>query len=177
MARLVKAGPPPGMGIEAGAGGDDYKERVAKYIPAEIISGYLALSEVVKLAPAEDPRRLPAAWALFLLGLALTPIYLWFAGKPSNRGERFELGIAALAFVLWAYALGGPFEMGSPLPIIGPYAGWIGALLVGVFTWVAGLYEPKLTRNEFERTRGRTPPVPPNSSTEPKAANISGTPE
>jgi hypothetical protein len=119
-------------------------ERVAKYIPGEIVAGYLALSEVVKMVSRQDTRRVAAAWVLFLVGLGVTPVYLYVAGKPANRREMIQIGISTIAFVLWAYALGGPFEMGPPSPVHGPYAGWIGALAVGIFTWVAGLFRPWL---------------------------------
>jgi hypothetical protein len=141
MGRLVKT-PPPGKAIGVAQTGENYVERVAKYIPGEIIAGYVALSGLISAVPPEDERRITAAWVLFIVGLLVTPIYLYTAGKPANRRETLQIAIPTIAFVLWAYALGGPFELSSPLPVIGEYASWLGALAVGLFTWVAGLFEP-----------------------------------
>jgi hypothetical protein len=143
MGRLVKAGPPPGKAIGvAESDRDTYVDRVTKYIPAEIVAGYAALSGIVTSAPHDDPRRKVLAWALFWLALVVTPIYLYAIGKPTRFREQLQLIIPTVAFVLWAYTLGGPFQLSSPLPLVGSYASWIGALLVGIFTWLAGLFKP-----------------------------------
>jgi hypothetical protein len=142
MGRLVKAGPPLAKAARVAATGTDYAERVSKYIPGEIVAGYIALSELINAVPPTDERRITAAWFLFFVGFLVTPVYLYFTGKPANRRERLQIAIPTVAFVLWAYALGGPFELSSPLPVIGPYASWLGALAVGIFTWVAGLFKP-----------------------------------
>lgn len=149
MGRLVRV-PPPGPAGPAGAPGgppppaasDPYTERVAKYVPAEIVAGYFSLSEVIKQAGAGDPRQPWAATALFAVGLVLTPVYLIVVGKPRQPREYVPIGLSTVAFVLWAYALGGPFALGEPSATLGPYAGWLGALAVGLFTWVAGLFKP-----------------------------------
>jgi len=143
MGRLVTAGAPRGRATGVSQTGDNnYTERVVKYIPGEIVAGYVGLSGVLTAVPHEDPRRVGASWLLFVVALIVTPIYLFTTGKPATRRERLQLAIPTVAFILWAYALGGPFQLSSPLPVIGPYASWLGALAVGLFTWIAGLFKP-----------------------------------
>jgi hypothetical protein len=47
------------------------------------------------------------------------------------------MAVSTVAFVVWAYALGGPFQL------CGIYKGWLGSILLGSFTLAAGLVEPK----------------------------------
>ncbi len=106
------------------------------------MAGYVALSGMIASVPQQDQRRAIAAWILFFVGLVVTPIYLFVIGKPNTRREKLLIGIPTIAFILWAYTLGGPFEMSSPLPILGTYEKWIGALMLALFTWIVGLFKP-----------------------------------
>ncbi len=114
--------------------GDKAIQRLIKYIPAEIISGYMLLSGLVQAASTSSPWRLPSSWALVIIGVVLTPIYLWKVGRPSGVSW-WQLPISTVSFLLWAYALGGPFEKVELIPGY-PYEKWFAAFLAGAFSWV-----------------------------------------
>ena len=83
---------------------DDYKTRLLKYIPAEVVSLYIALETVVKTAQSNAQLYY---WIIFVIGIVGTPLYLW---KQAQVTKGMQLGISTLAFVIWVFALGGPFE-------------------------------------------------------------------
>ena len=115
--------------------GDQFTERLVKYIPAEVIGAYLSLENLLdlkgvvtraKLAPplgateavvqgqglvaTYGPR---LAVGVFLLGLVCTPVYIWQQGRSSDSPWLTHAIVATLAFVVWAYAMGGSFFLQS----------------------------------------------------------------
>jgi hypothetical protein len=122
---------------------EDYLERVAKFVPAEIIAAYLALRSF-----APDPSSTDAwpAWielGVYALLVVITPLYLHKLGGNVAR-KREQLALSTLAFVVWSYGIGGPFfwdRLQSLLHIKLFYTGIPGLLLV-VWTLLAGLFDP-----------------------------------
>jgi hypothetical protein len=114
--------------------------RLVKYIPGEVISGYMLFSGLVAGAAQTSPLRPFAGWLIFALGLAFTPLYLWKLGRPTGV-QWWQLPISTLSFALWAYALGGPF---LTVNIFGfAYESWFAALLAGLFSWgIALVWKP-----------------------------------
>lgn len=108
---------------------DDYKDRLLKYIPAEVIALYVTLTSVVEAIP-DTPRWLP--WAIFGFGIFATWIYLWRVGKVTKR---LQLAISVGAFVVWAFATGGPFEA------LSWYEPYYGALLLPIYTFMVPIIE------------------------------------
>jgi hypothetical protein len=49
-----------------------------------------------------------------------------------------QIPISTVSFVLWAYALGGPFESVQIITGV-PYEKWFATFVAGVFTWVIAL--------------------------------------
>jgi hypothetical protein len=139
MQRLISPYPPKTRAVAVSKSAPDQAiSRLIKYIPTEIISGYMLLSGIVDAASQSSNLRIPAAWLFFILGLMLTPLYLWKTGKPEGV-QWWHLVISTASFALWAYALGGPFRMG-PAWIEGyPYESWFAAALAGGFTWAVAL--------------------------------------
>jgi hypothetical protein len=91
-----------------GAGHDvkDVLERVAKYVPAEIIAGYVMASGFAENA---KHGKVTLLGIIFGVCLICTPIYILQWAK--TRKERIANGvISTLAFVAWAYAYGGLFR-------------------------------------------------------------------
>jgi hypothetical protein len=109
--------------------GDRYQDRVAKYIPAEVVGGYVGLDSIVKSQQVQGVTRLPdvppvgeAASAapsllaafmnvegiIFLICLVLAPLYVWhLARRDGITTWRVQALIATVAFALWAYAIKG----------------------------------------------------------------------
>ncbi len=106
--------------------------RLIKYIPAEIISGYMLLSGIAQAAGASSPLQAPAQWGLVVVGAVLTPFYLWRVGNPKGV-QWWHLLISTVSFVLWTYALGGPF---TTVKVFGyGYESWFATLVAGAFSW------------------------------------------
>ncbi len=110
---------------------DDYFARVAKYVPSEILAGYVSMMGIIVSMSENDPLRAYIAWTAFALCLILTPIYLYQFTAP-KRIKIFHIILSCIAFALWSYALGGPFE------ISGIYRADIGSLLLIIFTLLSG---------------------------------------
>ena len=108
---------------------DDYKDRLLKYIPAEVIALYITLTTMVESIP-DTPGWLP--WAIFAFGLGATWLYLWRVGKVHKT---LQLAISVGAFFVWAFAMGGPFELTSW------YQPYYGALLLPIYTFLVPIVE------------------------------------
>ena len=124
MARLVQP--------HSASGGDDYLDRVAKYVPIEIVGAYLTLVGLI-------PARGPVLWPLSVLLLCwfLTPAYIWRRANPADDW-RTHAAVSVIAFPVWAFAIGrGVFEVVE----IGPE--FLPALLLVAFSLVAGLIKPR----------------------------------
>ncbi len=108
---------------------DDYWNRLLKYIPIEVIGVYLAATDAVASVTGHAKRE-TVLWIIFGFVLAVTPIYLRNVAGIVRSGQ---LMISAVAFVVWAFALGGPF----PESWSG-YESWMGALAVILSAFVLG---------------------------------------
>jgi hypothetical protein len=125
MERYIAKHPPQGFALEGGARVDDYTSRILKYIPIEVVTVTTVLEGIVR-SGANAVQLAPALWAVFLFGLIATPIYLW----RMQRVQKIEqLLISTGAFAVWAFAVGGPFEL------LGWYAKWMGSALLVIYTF------------------------------------------
>jgi len=115
-------------------------ERIVKYVPVEIVSGYVFVLGLTQAIPNES-LHIAAAWLCFVVGAVATPVYL-LRQKPSPE-QLPQVWIATVAFPLWAYLLGGPFALP---PLDRYYSAAFGSVIVGLYTWLVGLfYVPKAT--------------------------------
>jgi hypothetical protein len=100
----------------AQAKADNYKDRLVKYIPAEsvalytftdkLLNGYYGINEAgVATAHPSDWLLTVLSWALFVLALVGTPIYLYRQRLPGQPWG-LHATISTVAFFLWAYTLG-----------------------------------------------------------------------
>jgi hypothetical protein len=114
-----------------------YAERITKYIPGEILAGYIAINGV--LASVTDDQSGLRNWVYlgtFLLCLVLTPIYFSMMAR-SGGPKRLQMILSTVAFVVWAYNLGGVFE------VFRVYVPWLGSILLVVFSLVSGTLAPR----------------------------------
>ena len=110
---------------------DAYFDRLFKYIPAELVAGYIFVLGVVKqLTNAGEI--MVFQWALFVIFCILTPLYLWRVQKVLKIQQHI---ISLLSFVVWVFALGGPFELS------GWYNPVYGAILLPVFSLIVAIWE------------------------------------
>lgn len=89
------------------------------------------------------------AGLVFLAGFIATPLYLWRVSGKVGKSKPIQIVIASVAFPLWAYVLGGPFEVLSEVykdAATGiskyPYYPEIGGVVTGIYTWMVGLFAP-----------------------------------
>jgi hypothetical protein len=133
MARLVEPKLVADAPTSPSSAAADYLERVAKYIPGEILAAYVALNGFVAVA---SPGRRVWLYALsFVVCLVFTPLYLWKMAVP-GKPKALHLFIATAAFALWAYSLGGLF---TELKIHDPV---IASILLVIFSIMSGFAQP-----------------------------------
>lgn len=93
---------------------DTYKDRLLKYIPGEVVTLYLTLTAIQATATGA-PWWL--GWAIFLVCTAGTWFYLRVVLIVRDRTQ---LIISTISFVVWVFALGGPFkDLSWYMPIFG----------------------------------------------------------
>jgi len=119
---------------------DDFASRAIKYIPAEVVAAYVALQGM--LTSASGPNSVPSsvAWLVFLGLLVLTPLYTWrFTDVKGLTKPYTQVTIATFAFIVWVFALGGPFKA------LSWYNPVYGSILVIFFTLIPPLVTGKTT--------------------------------
>lgn len=110
---------------------DGYFDRLFKYIPAELVAGYIFVLGVVKQLTDAGEIKL-FQWSLFVVFCILTPLYLWRVQKVLKTQQHV---ISLLSFIVWAFALGGPFTLCSW------YNPLYGSILLPVFTLIIAIWE------------------------------------
>jgi len=110
---------------------DGYFDRLFKYIPAELVAGYIFVLGVVKQLTDAGEIKL-FQWLLFVIFCILTPLYLWRVQKVQKIQQHI---ISLLSFVVWVFALGGPFAL------TGWYYPVYGSILLPVFTLIVAIIE------------------------------------
>jgi len=112
-------------------GKDEYLDRLFKYIPAELVAGYIFVLGVVKQL-SDAYITIVIHWILFVIFCILTPLYLWRVQKILKIQQHV---ISLLSFVVWVFALGGPFAL------YGWYNPVYGEILLPVFTLGIAIWE------------------------------------
>lgn len=118
---------------------DDPSVKLVKLIPLEVISGYVPLQAAVGGFGDRPKMMVGFSWAVFALGVLFTFGFLWLKGKPRRWYHWYNIAVANVAFMLWAYLLGGPFALEPWKSHVG-YDQRVGGILVGLFTWVVTLF-------------------------------------
>ncbi len=104
---------------------DDNLTKIIKCIPSEVIVLYITLYGIASAAKTEIPFNL-IIWLIFVVGILGTILYLRRIAKVDDWTQIF---ISTGAFVVWIFALGGPF---SNLSWYNPI---YGALLLPIYTF------------------------------------------
>jgi len=141
MSRLVKLAPAQTAGVGAlvsDSDQDSYVTRIGKYVPAEIMALYLPLMNVLNQAtPSETPTvRMLAYGICFGIFAVLTPIYFSKVAKPGDAVGTQRI-VSTIAFVIWAYSLGGIFKE------LNIHREWIAGAVVFMFTAISGAIIPR----------------------------------
>jgi hypothetical protein len=118
----------------------EYFERVAKYVPVEIIGAYLALQSIFNGASPVAP-----AWTEFvlygLLVVATAPYLLRYGGDVPRPGQQAVIG--TISFVVWTYGINGWFFWHALQDKVGTimYPSISGGIVVA-WSLVIGLVKP-----------------------------------
>ena len=112
----------------------DYKSKLLKLIPTEIIAAYMAVhgifqGQVIQLGGADVTRFV--GWTVFFVLLVVTPLYL--ARIHDVRGKT-QIVLTMLSFCVWVYTLGGPFQM------VGWYQPQIASCVLVLWTLIVPLF-------------------------------------
>lgn len=115
---------------------DQYKDRLLKYIPADVVAIYVTLRGIMESVVQPAPTRV-LYWVIF--GLLLVVTVPW-QRRVAGIGSWSQVLIGTGAFVFWAVSLGHPFSTDG----LGQW--WqpaYGALLLALYTFLIPLFEPK----------------------------------
>ena len=116
---------------------DDYLSRLLKYIPTEIIALYITLRPLLSRVDQTgkvDQTAEVIHWCIFIFGIFITPVYLW---RLQNVNKFSQLLVSTLAFGVWIFAIGGPFEQLNWYNNNRPYV----ALVVPIYTFLIPLFK------------------------------------
>lgn len=122
----------------------DYLERVAKYVPVEMTAVYMFVRSLVPAQSADGALPPVVELAIFGVLLVLNALYMWRLGKGVPR-RGLQVAISCISFVVWAYAIGGPFFWGALEalvhgPVVYPV---LAGILAALWSFGAGLISPK----------------------------------
>ena len=125
---MTPAGP---AGATIPIGKDQYTDRLLKYIPAEAVACYIFVLSVMQRL--SDPTVIKVVqWSVFVLFCILTFLYLWRVLKVRKVQQ---LAISIIAFIVWVFALGGPFAL------LTWYNPLYGEILLPVYTFIIAIWE------------------------------------
>jgi hypothetical protein len=114
---------------------DKYKDKLLKYIPADLIAIYLTLQGFVGML--HDPAPIQTIrWVIFGLILAIS---IPWQRSVAKIGKWSQLFIGAGAFAVWAISVGDPFSAQN----IPWYQPAYGAMLLALYTFLIPLVEIK----------------------------------
>lgn len=126
-------------GADEPAPDDSVITRVLKFVPTEIVAGYIPLVAAAEAMANSPERSFTLACVALVVGFIATPIYLIWVGKPKGWFKWLNVVICTIAFVLWAYLLGGPFAMEQMNQYLWAYDKPTASFAVGLFTWIMAL--------------------------------------
>lgn len=114
---------------------DGYFDRILKYIPADVVGAWIAVTGII---PKKEAHRL-VPWIALLVGIAATALWTWrqTTVRDQARPAVTQIAIASIAFLVWVFALGWPFDTRDW------YRGYYGALALIGYSLVVGAIVPK----------------------------------
>jgi len=108
---------------------DTYFDKIVKYIPSDIVGAWVAAAGAIKGAAGIPQGRI--LWIAFIVGVVMTAVW-----KLKQTTLPLQAAISTGAFVVWVFALGGPFEQFSW------YQPVYGTLLLIAYTLIAATVNP-----------------------------------
>ena len=84
-----------------------YADKLLKLVPAEFVTVYLAVTQVI---PPDSDVLQPILLSTTVLFLVLIPVYLKTVQKVTNRAQ---IALTMLTFYVWTYSLGDAYINGG----------------------------------------------------------------
>jgi hypothetical protein len=121
---------------------DDYLQRLAKYVPAEIVAFSILINAILEQAlrdggPAAAMAGIPVmtiAIAALVAGTIMSPFFVWYVRQKGDAWIT-HAGVAFLAFPVWSYAL-------DAVAFADHRDGNLAAIVLATFTLLSGLVKP-----------------------------------
>jgi len=138
--------------------GDNYLERMVKYVPAEIVAGSMLVNSILDQAMKSAGQNatmagLPVttiADGALILGLLLTPLFCCYVREDGDAWIVNAL-VSTIAFPFWAYLMGA-------VAFANHHDGNLAAILVLIFTAVSGLVSPRARKPKRQREQAEAAP-------------------
>ena len=96
----------PETASKINADSNDYKGKLLKLIPAEVVAAYVFIDGIIQSSSISVHTLNIVQWAAFGFLFFINPIYLY---KVSNVNHKLQLFFSTIGFAVWVFALGGPF--------------------------------------------------------------------
>ena len=126
---------------------DNYLERVAKYVPAEVLAFSLFVNSILEQAVRTGGKAAmmagfpvtSIALGALAVGCLLAPMFVWFVREEGDAlAHQCDL-VSTLAFPFWAYAM-------NAVAFADYRDGNFAAILLATFTACSGLITPRLPK-------------------------------
>ena len=155
-------GPGLGGGEEAVSPGDNYLERIAKYVPGEVLAFFIFINVILEQAVKTGGKTAMMAGVpvttvpqgALVVGLILTPLFIWYV-REEGDAWLINAFVSTLAFPFWAYALGA-------VAFDEHWDGNLAAILLATFTVVSGLIAPRAPRPKKRKEKKASAPSRPD---------------
>ena len=88
---------------------DDYFSKLIKYIPTEVVGGWIAITGLIKSADGIPTNTI--LWILLVIFTVMTAVYIFQqTSEPKKPPAVKQTIISTIAFIVWVFALGEPFN-------------------------------------------------------------------
>jgi len=112
---------------------DTYKDKLLKFIPADVIAIYLTLHSLVPVLPDSAPKKI-LYWIIFVLILLIT---IPWQRKVATIGKWPQIWVGFGAFIVWAITVGDPFTHENFVWYYPAY----GAMILALYTFLIPLFD------------------------------------
>jgi hypothetical protein len=138
---------------------DNFLERSAKYVPAEVIAFFIFVNAILDQAvktggPGATMAGFPVMYVALgaLVGaIVLTPLFVWYVRQDGDAWI-INACVSTVAVPFWAYALGA-------VAFAGYRDGNLAAILLATFTVVSGFIAPRTPQaKQEEKQVSKEPP-------------------
>ena len=146
-----------GMQMAGTVAGDNYLERMVKYIPGEVIGFSMIINAILDQAQKAGPNAAMAGLSIgviatgaLLVGCILTPLFCWYVREDGDAWITNAV-VSTIAFPFWAYLMGA-------VAFANIHDGNLAVIVVATFTVISGLVSPAALRPKLTARQEVAPP-------------------